>query len=83
MKSPRDERQARRNFLKQMAAGSVAAIMAGEPRLLSAAPDSADKIVHPPAKADACILLWMAGGMAAPDTWDPKALRAVQSGRAD
>jgi hypothetical protein len=29
---------------------------------------------QPPAKADACILLWMAGGMAAPDTFDPEAL---------
>ncbi len=29
-------------------------------------------IKHPEAKADSCILIWMAGGMAAPDTWDPK-----------
>jgi hypothetical protein len=33
---------------------------------------AADKIKHPAAKADACILLWMAGGMAAPETFDPK-----------
>jgi uncharacterized protein (DUF1501 family) len=67
-----NEPQARRDFLKQMAAASAAALMAGEPRLLSAAPASDEKIVQPPAKADACILLWMAGGMAAPDTFDPK-----------
>jgi len=60
----------RRDFLKQLAAGSVAALMAGEPRLLSAA--DGEKIVHPKATADACILLWMGGGMAAPDTFDPK-----------
>src|SRR5688572_18445757 len=65
------EQQARRMFLKQLAAASAAAMMAGEPRLLSAA-ESGEKVAHPPAKADACILLWMGGGMAAPDTFDPK-----------
>ena len=45
--------------------------LAGEPRLIAAAEDG-EKLVHPPAKADACILLWMGGGMAAPDTFDPK-----------
>ena len=28
--------------------------------------------MHPVPRADACILLWMAGGMASPDTFDPK-----------
>jgi hypothetical protein len=63
------EHQARRVFLKQLAAASAATLMAGEPRMLPAA-DGA--LLHPPAKADACILLWMGGGMAAPDTFDPK-----------
>ena len=31
-----------------------------------------EDIDHPMATADACILLWMGGGMAAPDTFDPK-----------
>ncbi|MEK6259517.1 MAG: DUF1501 domain-containing protein [Planctomycetota bacterium] len=65
------ERESRRLFLQQLAAASTAALMAGEPRLLSAAP-SGEKIEHPKATADACILLWMGGGMGAPDTWDPK-----------
>lgn len=69
--SSRDERQARRDFLRQLAAGGAAALMAGEPRLLSAAPGG-ETIVHPKPEADSCILLWMAGGMAAPDTFDPK-----------
>ncbi len=68
---PNDERQARRDFLRQLAASGAAALMAGEPRLLSAAPGG-ETVVHPRAKADSCILLWMAGGMAAPDTFDPK-----------
>src|SRR5581483_10015418 len=40
---------------------------AGEPRPLAAEP-----VRHPPPTADTCILLWMAGGMAAPETFDPK-----------
>ena len=39
-------------------------------------------IVHPVPRADACILLWMAGGMASPETFDPEAVRAVREGAA-
>ncbi len=60
----------RRDFLKHLAAANLAAWMAGVPRpLLGSEPG---EIVHPAATADSCILLWMAGGMAAPDTFDPK-----------
>src|SRR5215212_9345680 len=65
------EQRARRDFLKSLAAAGSAALLAGEPRLLSAAADG-EKLVHLKPRADACILLWMAGGMAAPDTFDPK-----------
>ena len=61
----------RREFMQAMAAAGAAAMMAGEPRLLRADSTGA-KIEHPAAKADSCILLWMAGGMAAPETFDPK-----------
>ncbi|MFN3152528.1 DUF1501 domain-containing protein [Bremerella sp.] len=64
-----DRAQVRRQFLKQMAAASTATMMAGAPRLVTAN-DAA--VEHPAAKADSCILIWMAGGMAAPDTFDPK-----------
>jgi Protein of unknown function (DUF1501) len=58
----------RRDFLRQMSAATLAAWAAGEPR-----PVLADEPVkHPAPTADACILLWMAGGMAAPETFDPK-----------
>jgi hypothetical protein len=51
-----------------MSAAALATLAAGEPR-----PALADeKITHPKATADTCILLWMAGGMAAPETFDPK-----------
>lgn len=66
----------RRDFLRQLAAGSLAAMAAGAPRPLSAA----ERVQHPEAKADACIVLWMAGGMAAPDTFDPKAYQPYRKG---
>jgi hypothetical protein len=62
-----NEHETRRDFLANLAAGTAAALMAGEPRWLRA-----ETVVHPKARADACILLWMGGGMGAPDTWDPK-----------
>lgn len=58
----------RRTFLQGMSAATLAALVSGEPRPSRAA----ESIKHPPAKADACILLWMAGGMASPETFDPK-----------
>lgn len=61
----------RRNFLKKLAAGTAAAWMSGEPKL-RAFTENGEKVIHPRAKADSMILLWMGGGMAAPDTFDPK-----------
>ena len=57
----------RRRFLKQLQDASLAAMAVGAPRLVRG-----EELEHPEAKADACILLWMGGGMAAPDTFDPK-----------
>jgi len=61
----------RRDFLKTASAATLAALAAGEPRSARAFED-ASKLVHPKATADTVILLWMAGGMAAPETFDPK-----------
>lgn len=61
------EHFARRDFLKQLAAVSAAAWSTGAPRLMAK-----ESITQPRATADSCILLWMAGGMAAGDTFDPK-----------
>jgi hypothetical protein len=49
-----------------MTAATLAALACQEP----AVADTEE--TGPPATADACILLWMAGGMAAPETFDPK-----------
>jgi hypothetical protein len=61
----------RRDFLKGLAAAAAAALAAGEPKRILA-DDKGEPVQHPRPTADACILLWMAGGMAAPDTFDPK-----------
>jgi hypothetical protein len=45
--------------------------MAGEPRLITVS-EAGGKIAHPKPTADSVIVLWMAGGMAAPDNLDPK-----------
>lgn len=57
----------RRAYLQKLSAASLAAMMAPEPRAYAS-----EKVEQPPAKADCCILLWMAGGMAGPETFDPK-----------
>ena len=57
----------RRDFIKQLGVASAAALATEG---TSAWANSAVK--HPEAKADSCILIWLAGGMAAPDTFDPK-----------
>jgi hypothetical protein len=62
-----DDRVARRDFLRAMTAAGLATLAGGEPRL-----SAAEKVEHPTPTADTCILLWMAGGMAAPETFDPK-----------
>ena len=60
------EQATRREFLAKTAAASAAALAMSAPRAMAAGSSP------PEAKADCCILLWMAGGMAAPDTFDPK-----------
>ena len=58
----------RRDLLKQLSAASVATLGMGAPKVWA----EADEVAHPAARADSCILIWLAGGMAAPDTFDPK-----------
>jgi hypothetical protein len=57
----------RRDFLRGMTAAGLTTLAGGAPRLLADEP-----LKHPAPTADTCILLWMAGGMAAPETFDPK-----------
>jgi hypothetical protein len=68
----------RRAFLRAGGAATLAALAAGSPRPARA--DDAEALDHPVATADACILLWMAGGMAAPETFDPKRYEPFEVG---
>ena len=60
--------RSRRDFLRGMSAAGLAALAAGEPRLVV----GAEPLKQPEPTADTMILLWLAGGMAAPETFDPK-----------
>ena len=63
--------QSRRDFLKNASAATLGALLAGEPRVLGAM--SGQRYVpklRP--QADTMIVLWMAGGQAHTETFDPK-----------
>ena len=64
----------RRRFLGASASATLAALAGGAPKLLRA--DTA----RPKATADTLIVLWMAGGMAQTETFDPKRPSEFQSG---
>jgi len=65
----------RRDFLKTASAATLSALNAGAPRL-AAAEDTA----APPPTADTLIVLWMAGGMAHTETFDPKRYTPFEPG---
>ena len=63
----------RRDFLKNASAATLSALAAGNAPQLWAAD-------RPTATADTVILLWMAGGMAQTETFDPKAYEPFETG---
>ncbi len=69
----------RRDFLRATSAATLAALAVGEPRRLLGA-DGHEAVKHPVPTADTVILLWMAGGMAAPETFDPKRFTPFEVG---
>ncbi len=70
------ERWSRREFLKTASAATLTALAGGAPRSLSAREPS-EKIAP---TADRVIVLWMAGGMAHTETFDPKRYTAFTPG---
>jgi uncharacterized protein (DUF1501 family) len=65
----------RRDFLKTASAATLSALSAGFPRQLLA--EGEEKITP---TADTVIILWMAGGMAHTETFDPKRYTAFEPG---
>jgi hypothetical protein len=71
-----DYRITRRNFLRTASAATLSAMAAPFPRqLLAAAPET-----RLAGTADTVIVLWMAGGMAATETFDPKRYTPFERG---
>ncbi|GAC1474228.1 MAG: DUF1501 domain-containing protein [Isosphaeraceae bacterium] len=68
---PHPVHPSRREFLNASSAAVLAALAGGEPRPVAAA-EEGKAVKHPEPSADTVIVLWMAGGMAAPETFDPK-----------
>jgi len=64
----------RRRFMGATAGATLAALAGHEPRLVEAQGSRAS------ATADAVIVLWMAGGMAQTETWDPKRYTPFEPG---
>ena len=71
-------RFSRRDFLKTASAATLAALAAGAPRLFAES-EPQEKIN---ATADTLIILWMAGGMAHTETFDPKRYTPFEKGMA-
>lgn len=71
-----EEKITRRNLLKKLSAASLSALATGAPRAWA----DSEAVNQPSAKADSCILIWLAGGMAAPDTFDPKRYLPFEKG---
>lgn len=68
--------QTRRHFLRALSGSAAATMLGGAPRAMA----DEKKMKHPTATADSCILLWMAGGMAAAETFDPKSYLPFEVG---
>ena len=64
----------RRDFLKTASAATLGALAARSPRLCA---ETLERIAP---RADCIIVLWMAGGMASTETFDPKRYTAYESG---
>ena len=67
----------RRDFVKGLSAATLGALGAGLPRPSMAAEGEA---LRPPATADTIIVLWMGGGMASTETFDPKRYTPYEKG---
>ena len=71
--------QSRRDFIKTASAATLSALAAGFPRAILAA-DAPETKLKP--TADTVIVLWMGGGMAHTETFDPKRYTPFEKGMA-
>src|SRR6266567_4004848 len=71
----------RRDFLKTASAATLSTLAAGFPRAVFAA-DAKPEVEKLKATADTVIVLWMGGGMAHTETFDPKRYTPFEKGMA-
>ena len=71
-------RWTRRDFLKTASAATLSALAAGDPRQILANPEAAVEKIKP--RADTLIVLYMSGGMAHTETFDPKRYTPFEAG---
>src|SRR6267378_1565670 len=71
----------RRDFLKSASAATLSAMAAGFPRAAFSA-DAKPEVEKTKATADTVIVLWMGGGMAHTETFDPKRYTPFEKGMA-
>src|SRR5687768_2766951 len=69
----------RREFLKKTSCATLSALAAGYPRAVRAA-EGAAAVAPRKASADTVIVLWMGGGMAHTETFDPKRYTPFEKG---
>ena len=72
----------RREFLATTSAALLGALAAGRPRVLKADDDDSGKDEKITPTADCVVVLWMAGGMAHTETFDPKRYTPFEKGLA-
>ena len=70
----------RRDFLRTASAATLAALSASAPRLWGAAASTPQPLEPIVPTADTVIVLWMAGGMAHTETFDPKRYAPYEKG---
>jgi anaerobic selenocysteine-containing dehydrogenase len=75
------ENWSRRDFLKTASAATLSALAAGFPRAVFSA-DAKPEVEKLKATADTVIVLWMGGGMAHTETFDPKRYTPFEKGMA-
>ena len=64
----------RRKFIQSTSAAGIAAAATTTPHSLFAEAAEKHNATIPKGKAEACIFMWLGGGVAQTDTWDPKKL---------
>ncbi len=77
MSMHKTSQSSRRDFLKTASAATLSALAAGYPRKILAA-DAVEEKLTP--TADTVIVLWMGGGMAHTETFDPKRYTPFEAG---